>query len=300
MSRGELVEIGGSFRIPEIVEKAGARLVEVGTTNRTHPDDYRHALGPRTGCLLKVHRSNFEQRGFVAEVALQELVALGAVAGVPVLEDLGSGTLLDLRAARAAGGILRPRAARGGRGRRLLLRRQAPRRSPGGPPARARSADRAGAPQPARPRPASRQARPRRARLHAARPARGPRRRAADAPPARRAAGGGRGAGARARRAPREAGPPRPRAGAAAGSCARRRRLAAGLRAGVVGGGAARRAGAGGPRCGAARGAGARARPGPGRRAAAGRAQPAARRRGGLRSGPCYSPSDAGIWEPPC
>ncbi len=98
VSRGELVEIGGSFRIPEIVEKAGARLVEVGTTNRTHAGDYRRAAGPRTGCFLKVHRSNFEQRGFVAEVELPALVALGAECGVPVIEDLGSGTLLDLRA----------------------------------------------------------------------------------------------------------------------------------------------------------------------------------------------------------
>jgi L-seryl-tRNA(Ser) seleniumtransferase len=98
VSRGELVEIGGSFRVPEIVEKAGARLVEVGTTNRTHLEDYRRAAGPRTGCLLKVHRSNFEQRGFVAEVALPALVALGAECGAPVVEDLGSGTLLDLRA----------------------------------------------------------------------------------------------------------------------------------------------------------------------------------------------------------
>jgi len=97
VSRGELVEIGGSFRIPEIVEKAGARLVEVGTTNRTHPSDYRRAAGPRTGCFLKVHRSNFEQRGFVAEVPLRELAGLAAECGVPVVEDLGSGTLVDLR-----------------------------------------------------------------------------------------------------------------------------------------------------------------------------------------------------------
>jgi L-seryl-tRNA(Ser) seleniumtransferase len=97
VSRGELVEIGGSFRIPEIVEKAGARLVEVGTTNRTHASDYRRAAGPRTGCFLKVHRSNFEQRGFVAEVPLRELAGLAAECGVPVVEDLGSGTLVDLR-----------------------------------------------------------------------------------------------------------------------------------------------------------------------------------------------------------
>ncbi len=97
VSRGELVEIGGSFRVPEILVQAGVRLVEVGTTNRTHPDDYRRAIGTETGLLLKVHRSNFEQRGFVAEVELPTLVTLGREAGVPVVEDLGSGTLLDLR-----------------------------------------------------------------------------------------------------------------------------------------------------------------------------------------------------------
>jgi L-seryl-tRNA(Ser) seleniumtransferase len=98
VSRGELVEIGGSFRVPEILERAGARLVEVGTTNRTHLDDYRGALGRRTALLLKVHRSNFEQSGFVAEVGLDELAALGRERGIPVVEDLGSGTLVDLRA----------------------------------------------------------------------------------------------------------------------------------------------------------------------------------------------------------
>ncbi len=97
VSRGELVEIGGSFRVPEILERAGARLVEVGTTNRTHLDDYRRVLGRRTALLLKVHRSNFEQSGFVAEVELRELAALGREHGIPVVEDLGSGTLVDLR-----------------------------------------------------------------------------------------------------------------------------------------------------------------------------------------------------------
>ena len=98
VSRGELVEIGGSFRIPEILEASGARLVEVGATNRTHAADYRAAVGPDTALLLKVHRSNFEQHGFVGEVSLRELVAIGAEVGVPVLEDLGSATLLDLSA----------------------------------------------------------------------------------------------------------------------------------------------------------------------------------------------------------
>ena len=97
VSRGELVEIGGSFRVPEILERSGARLVEVGTTNRTHLADYARAIGPDTALLLKVHRSNFEQRGFVAEVGLEELAGLGRERGLPLVEDLGSGTLLDLR-----------------------------------------------------------------------------------------------------------------------------------------------------------------------------------------------------------
>ena len=96
VSRGELVEIGGSFRVPDIMAKSGATLVEIGTTNRTHLDDYRRALGPATGAILKVHRGNFAVEGFVAEVAVRELVPLAREAGVPLLHDLGSGLLLRL------------------------------------------------------------------------------------------------------------------------------------------------------------------------------------------------------------
>jgi L-seryl-tRNA(Ser) seleniumtransferase len=96
ISRGELVEIGGSFRVPDIMSKSGARLVEVGTTNRTHPDDYRRALSSRTGAIVSVHRSNFTLDGFVASVAVRDLVPIAAEANVPVLHDFGSGLLLDL------------------------------------------------------------------------------------------------------------------------------------------------------------------------------------------------------------
>jgi L-seryl-tRNA(Ser) seleniumtransferase len=98
VSRGELVEIGGSFRVPDIVERAGVDLVEVGTTNRTHPSDYERAIRSRTGLLLKIHRSNFELRGFVAETSLAQLAEIGRNSGIPVVEDLGSGTLVDLSA----------------------------------------------------------------------------------------------------------------------------------------------------------------------------------------------------------
>jgi L-seryl-tRNA(Ser) seleniumtransferase len=104
VSRGELVEIGGSFRVPDVMERAGVRLVEVGSTNRTHLRDYERAIGPDTALLLKVHRSNFEQTGFVAEVDLPALVELGRQREIPVVEDLGSGTLVDL-AARGLNGF---------------------------------------------------------------------------------------------------------------------------------------------------------------------------------------------------
>ncbi|HBA87701.1 MAG TPA: L-seryl-tRNA(Sec) selenium transferase [Geobacter sp.] len=96
VSRGELVEIGGSFRIPEVMRLSGVTLREVGTTNRTHPKDYSAAVTDQTALFLKVHCSNFAVLGFTREVSAEEMVALGAAAGVPVLADMGSGNLVDL------------------------------------------------------------------------------------------------------------------------------------------------------------------------------------------------------------
>jgi L-seryl-tRNA(Ser) seleniumtransferase len=97
VSRGQLVEIGGGFRVPEVVAQAGARLVEVGTTNRTRRADYERALGPDTGAVLRAHPSNFRQLGFVQEVEIEELCELG----VPVIDDVGSGNLAEDVAALA-------------------------------------------------------------------------------------------------------------------------------------------------------------------------------------------------------
>lgn len=97
VSRGELVEIGGSFRIPEVLERSGARLREVGTTNKTRLRDYERAITDQTALLLKVHTSNYRIVGFVQEVSVAELVALGRERQIPVVHDLGSGTLVDLR-----------------------------------------------------------------------------------------------------------------------------------------------------------------------------------------------------------
>jgi L-seryl-tRNA(Ser) seleniumtransferase len=96
VSRGELVEIGGSFRIPEIMERSGVKLVEVGTTNRTHPDDYRRAITAKTAAIVKIHRSNFAIDGFVSEVEVSDLVFIAAEHGLPVIHDLGSGLLISL------------------------------------------------------------------------------------------------------------------------------------------------------------------------------------------------------------
>ncbi|KMT21564.1 L-seryl-tRNA(Sec) selenium transferase [Clostridium cylindrosporum] len=96
VSRGQLVEVGGSFRIPSVMEQSGAKLVEVGATNRTHVYDYENAINDNTGCILKVHQSNYKILGFTEELEVGDFVAIGKKTGIPIIEDIGSGIFIDI------------------------------------------------------------------------------------------------------------------------------------------------------------------------------------------------------------
>jgi L-seryl-tRNA(Ser) seleniumtransferase len=202
VSRGELVEIGGSFRVPDVMARAGAELVEVGTTNRTRRADYERAVNERTGLIVKVHTSNFRLVGFTEEATPAEIAALGPRARdrERVRPRVGPRRARGRPAARGAPRrrAARPRGGRERRRRRRVLRGQAPGRAAGRPARRAARGDRGAAEEPRLPRAAARQGRARGPRAHARAPPRRPRRRdprARDAgarrrgdPPARRLA----------------------------------------------------------------------------------------------------------------
>ena len=114
ISRGEMIEIGDSFRVPDILRKSGATLKEVGTTNRTHLSDYRQGFTGKTRLVLRVHPSNFKISGFTSKPSLEELAALCAARSVPLVEDLGSGCLIDLRPRGSSRNRIRGRACPGG------------------------------------------------------------------------------------------------------------------------------------------------------------------------------------------
>ena len=142
VSRGQLVEIGGSFRLPEIIAAAGAKLVEVGTTNKTHLRDYERAINERSAAILRVHPSNYKIVGFTAEVPLEELVRLGRARGLAVIDDVGAGPLIDFSQFGFEQGADAGRVGRRGGRRDHFQRRQADRRPPGRNPARQEAMDR--------------------------------------------------------------------------------------------------------------------------------------------------------------